>query len=365
LREALEEDEATTRGTSGEAEKYTINSGKKRAARLHSLSTASMKKSSGIITALCLVFLLALVSVGVGRVSKQPDAFVFLQSMEGIDDGAAVLWKGRKVGVISARSMSRGVHKLELTLEPTVFNTVHSDAEIRIDRSHGVLVLTGGDRRSEPFLEKGAEIALEKSTLSKKLRLARSAFEDSVDRLCGFWGGLRTPRKRNCTELEEIEIITKSLRQSDAHTQEPDVFVVGSLEGIEVGAPVEWNDARVGRVVKLGFQERRQRADILLDNGYRGRLHADARIQTEQSPSGKIRIIGGDDAREPILTRGDRIPVQSAGDEGRMAGASLKFFFHDFVDGLEDLWVSLRDKNFLREVEERDKYAAANSREVY
>lgn len=319
-----------------------------------------MKLSPRIAAAVVTALLLALVPMGIGRILQQPDAIIYLSNMEGIGDRAEVVWKGRKVGSISGRTMERGVHRLELTLDPTLFKTAHADAEVRIDRNNGLLVLVGGDRKTEPFLERGAEIALERGKVLKSVAAARQGFEEAVEKIAGFWEGLCGPVKKR-PELGEDDAQTRIVKRAKTDKQEGDYFVVGSLDGIEVGASVEWNGARIGTVSHVGYYERRQKAEVVLENGYFGKLRSDARVQIVQLEPPVMRIIGGDDASHKIIELGGRIPLQSIGDQSRLAGANLRSLFRDVAGEFHDLWRSIADKQFLRETEERDRIVSSTS----
>ena len=319
-----------------------------------------MKTSPRIAAVLATALLLALVPVGIGTISQQPDALIYLQNLEGIGDRAEVIWKGRKVGSISGRTMERGVHRVELSLDPAVYKTVHSDAEVRIDRHNGVLVLVGGDQKSEPFLEKGAELALERGKVLKDAVVARKGLEEAVEKIAGFWEGLCGPVKKR-PELGEDDAHPRTVKRSKTEKQEGDFFVVGPLGGIEVGASVEWNGARIGSISKLDYYNRRQKAGVVLESGYSGKLRSDARVQIVQSETPFMRIIGGDDASYKILEPGDRMPIQSLGDEGKLAGVKLRAALHDVAGEFQDLWRTVTDKEFLRDIEERDRIVGNNS----
>jgi hypothetical protein len=222
------------------------------------------------------------------------------------------------------------------------------------------LLLVGGDRKAEPFLEKGAEIAIERGKIWKRFAVARQGFEDAVEKVTGFWEGLCGPAKKRPV-LGEDDTQARTVKRSKTENQEGDFFVVGSLDGIEVGASVEWNGARIGKVSQVGYYERRQKADVVLENGYFGKLRSDARVQIVQSEPPVMRIIGGDDASHKIIESGSRIPIQSIGDEGRLAGTKLRSLFHGVAGEVHDLWRSITDKQFLRETEERDRIASSTS----
>lgn len=315
-----------------------------------------MKTSPRIAAAVVIALILAIVPLGIGRIHQQPDALVYISNMKGIQDGADVVWIGQKVGAISSRSMEQGVHRLELTLDPAVFKTIHSDAEIRIDREHGVLVLVGGDRKTEPFLKKGTELPLERGRLLKSVTRARQRFEGALEKVSGYWEGFFCPLKKR-PETSDYEAVAQITKRRQTDNRESDFFVVGSLGGIEVGAGVEWKGACIGKVTQLGYYERRQKAEVILDNGYFGKLRSDARIQIVQSEPPVMRIIGGDDANYKILNSGQCIPVQSISDEGKMEGAKLRSFCHDIANEFEELWRSISDKRFLKDIEESESLA--------
>lgn len=319
-----------------------------------------MNVSPRIAVAVVSALLLVLAPVGIGRILQQPDALVYIQNMEGISDHAEVVWKGRKVGSISGRTMDRGVHRLELTLAPAVFKTVRSDAEVHIDRSNGLLVLVGGDRKSEPFLQKGAELALERGRVFKSVAVARRGFEEAVENMFGFWEGLCGPVKK-CPGLGPDDAQSRVVKRGKTDDQAVDFFVVGPLDGIEVGTRVEWKGARIGKVSQVGYYDRREKAGVVLESGYFGKLRTDARVQIVQSEPPFIRVIGGDDASHKVIETGGHMPLQSIADEGKLAGANLRALFHDFASEFQDLWRTITDKKFLREIEEHDTIASNDS----
>lgn len=316
-----------------------------------------MKTSPRIAAAMAAALLLALVPMGISRILQQPDALIYLPSMEGIGDRAEVVWKDRKVGSISGRTMDRGVHRLELTLDPALFKSVHADVEVRIDRNSGFLLLVGGDRKTEPLLEKGVELTLERGTLLKGVSAARQGFEEAVEKIAAFWEGWCGPAKKRPI-LAEDNTQTRIVQRGKIENQEGDFFVVGSLDGIEVGSSVEWNGARIGKVSQVGYYQRWQKADVVLENGYFGKLRSDARVQIVQLEPPVIRVIGGDDASQKIVEPGGRIPLQSISDKSRLAGANLRSLFRGVTGEFHDLWRSIADKQFLRETEERERIAS-------
>ncbi len=124
---------------------------------------------------------------------------------------------------------------------------------------------------------------------------------------------------------------------------------------------MEWNGAQIGKVSQVEFYERRQKAEVILESGYFGKLRSDARVQIVQSEPPVMRIIGGDDAGHKIIESGGRIPFQSISDEGKLAGANLRALFHNVAGEFQDLWRAITDKKFLREIEERDRIAGSDA----